>query len=66
MAKRAETETENEALPVPKFTKQQILKSNRYQNRRDLLSVLLKDEQQYSHDEIDTIVDAFMTKGQVK
>ena len=59
----ANNKTEN---PVAKFTKEQILKSKRYQHRRDLLTVLLKDNGQYSHDDVDKLIDVFMMKGQVK
>ena len=68
MAKKVETETETtdvEAVSDPKFNKQQIIRSNRYQNWRDLLSVILKDDRQYTHDEISKEIDEFMTKGQV-
>ena len=65
MAKKAETETEITTPPVSKFTKQQILKAERYQERRDLLTVLLKDDAQYTHDDIQALIDDFM-KGQVK
>jgi len=51
--------------PVSKFTKEQILKSVKYQDQRDCLSVLLKNDKQYSHAEIETLIDGFM-KGTVK
>ena len=62
--KNNETVTE-ETPSVSKFDKQQILKSEKYSNRRDLLNVLLKDNQQYSHEEITALIDEFM-KGKVK
>jgi len=59
-------ETATEETPsVFKFDKQQILKSEKYSNRRDLLNVLLKNDEQYSHEEIITLIDKFM-KGKVK
>lgn len=54
-----------EAVTVSKFSKKEILKSQRYRERRDLLTALLKDGKQYSHDEVQTLIDNFM-KGKVK
>lgn len=53
-------ETE-EKQPV-KFTKAQLLKSTRYSDRRDALSVLLEDDKSYSHKEVETILDKFLKK----
>lgn len=44
------------------FSKEQILKSVNYRERRDLLSVLLKDDQQYSLAEVDQTIEKFMKK----
>jgi hypothetical protein len=52
-------------IPVSTFSLEQILSAKRYSERRDLLSVLLKDGQQYSHADIETLISDFM-KGQVK
>ena len=54
-----------EAVTVSKFSKEQILKSQRYHERRDLLTALLKDGKQYSHVEVQTLIDKFM-RGKVK
>ncbi len=48
----------NEAL----FTKNQILSSANYRERRDLLSVLLKDDQQYSLQAVDQEIEKFMKR----
>ena len=56
---------ETKKPPVSKFSKQQILKSMKYQSRRDVLTALLKDDKKYSHTEIEQILDDFM-KGKVK
>ena len=48
----------------PTFTKRQLLKSNWYSHKRDLLSALLADDRQYSHAEVDQAIDKFM-KGKV-
>ena len=50
---------------VPVFTKERILTFQRYANRRDLLSILLKDGQEYTHDQVQNLIDNFM-KGKVK
>lgn len=47
------------------FTKEQILSSNKYSNRRDILEVLLENEKAYSFEEVDALIDKFM-KGEVK
>ena len=48
-----------------KFSKDQLLKSVRYQHRRDLLETLLDAEKSYSHAEVEEITNQFM-KERVK
>ena len=65
--KTRKPKTEEAAPPVsnvPVFTKRNILTFKRYANRRDLLSVLLKDGKEYTHDQIDGLIKDFM-KGKV-
>ena len=50
---------------VPKHSKEKLLRSNRYANRRDLIGALLEDDKQYTLAEVDTAIDNFM-KGKVK
>lgn len=50
---------------VPKHSKEQLLRSNRYARRRDLIGALLEDDKQYTLAEVDTAIDNFM-KGKVK
>ena len=50
---------------APVFPKERILTFQRYANRRDLLSILLKDGQEYTHDQVQNLIDNFM-KGKVK
>lgn len=45
------------------FTKQQILTAGKYGDRRDLLNVLLDDEQPYTLAEVDRIMEEFMNRG---
>ena len=49
----------------PKFTRQQVLASARYKNRRDLVAALLDEGKTYTIAEVDQMVDQFM-KGKVK
>ncbi len=44
---------------------EQLLRSNRYANRRDLIGAFLEDDKQYTLAEVDTAIDNFM-KGKVK
>ena len=48
------------------FTKNTILHSQKYSNRRDLLSVLLEDGKTYTKDQVDALIENFMKKGKVK
>ena len=47
------------SAPVPVFTKRNILTFQRYANRRDLLSILLEDGKEYTHDQIDGLIKDF-------
>lgn len=46
-----------------KFSKEQLLKSKKYANRRDLLGVLLEEGKEYSFTEVDDLIDKFMKRG---
>ncbi len=46
------------------FQKSGILASKKYANRRDILSVLLEDNKDYTLEEVDTLLEKFM-KGKV-
>ena len=48
-----------------KYTKEQLVKSQRYMTRRDLLGALLKDGERYSFSEVDALLVKYM-KGKVK
>lgn len=49
---------------IPKFSKEQLLKSNWYSHRRDILRTLLEDDKLYSHAAVENIIGTFM-KGKV-
>lgn len=58
-------ETEPQNGGEPKFSKEQLLKSNWYSHRRDVLTTLLEDGKTYSHADVDKLIGDFM-KGTVK
>ncbi|WP_349944395.1 hypothetical protein ABFV83_12945 [Lacrimispora sp. BS-2] len=63
MAKKSMKETGGTS--VVRYTKDQLILSERYCNQRDLLSALLDDEKVYSVTEAEEIMNQFM-KGRVK
>lgn len=58
------TEAAPPVSKAPAFPKERILTFQRYAKRRDLLSVLLEDGKEYTHDQIDGLIKDFM-KGKV-
>ena len=48
-----------------KFTKKQLIKSNKYIGKRDALNALLEDEKTYTNKEVEKILNDFY-KGGVK
>lgn len=48
-----------------RYTKDQLIRSEKYRNQRDLVAALLKDENVYSLTEVEEIMNQFM-KGKVK
>ena len=50
---------------APKYSKEQLVRSQRYAHRRDLLGALLKDGKSYTFDEVDDLLNKYM-KGKVK
>ena len=51
-----------EAKPPKVFRKENILRFKRYAGRRDLLSVLLDAEQEYTLEQVDTLMDNTVKK----
>lgn len=47
-------------LEETKFVKSQIISSDKYKNRADLLNVLLKDDKEYTLSEIDKKLEDFL------
>lgn len=64
--KTATTETVAKSEQTePVFSKEQILASDRYANRRDLVDALLDTDKSYTLETVDNLIDKYM-KGQVK
>lgn len=55
------TEQTTQAKDI-KYSKQTIVDSYKYQNRKDLLTALLKDGVEYTISEVDTIINNYLTK----
>lgn len=53
-----EAKKEDEVL----YSKEQIIASKKYFKRKDILNVLLKDDEEYSFSKIDEIIEEFMNK----
>ncbi|HFG9240153.1 TPA: hypothetical protein ACGI57_000739 [Clostridioides difficile] len=43
-----------------KFTKEQIVNSKKYVNRKDLLNAILRENELYSFSEVEKIINNFM------
>lgn len=67
--KKKETDEAVESVEVQSvqtmFTKEQILASAKYRNRRDLVDALLDGNTSYTTETVDELVNSFL-KGQVK
>lgn len=63
LAKKKE-QTEVTQKEVPEFTKEQLLKSERFKDKRDLIDALLADNEKYSLAAVEEKINNFM-KGQV-
>ena len=46
----------------PTFTKENLVKSERYKNQRDILNALLKDDKVYTLKEVDNLIETFLKK----
>lgn len=54
---RAQTKAANDA---PVFSKEQLVRSKTYRDYRDALSVVLKDGEYYSHEQVKALLDEFL------
>lgn len=53
------------AAKEPKFTKESLVNSKRFRDERDLVSALLKDDVEYTIQEVETMIMEYK-KGKVK
>lgn len=65
MAKNETTAAPAKTASEAAYTREQIVSSQRYASRRDLVSVLLENGKTYTLTEVDTLINKFM-KGAVK
>lgn len=68
MAKKAVeafAEAESEKTADMMFSKEQLLSSERFKNRRDILNALLKEDVSYTVVQAENIIEKYM-KGKVK
>ena len=61
----AEKAKEKGKNALKEFTKDQILASEKYRGRRDLLTALLDEKKMYTTDVVDKMIETFM-RGEVK
>lgn len=61
----SETTPSAEKKPGARFTKAQLLASQKYAGRRDVLEALLDDDKTYTAAEADAVIEKFMN-GRVK
>lgn len=64
MARKTTISVEKTETIKSVYSKEQIIKSKKYADRRDILNVLLADGKEYTLDDVNTLLDAFM-KGKV-
>lgn len=58
------SKSEKKEVKENKFSKEQLLKSQKYKDKIDLINALLKENERYSLSDVDMIIDIFM-KGKV-
>lgn len=64
MAAEKKTENKSEIKTENTYTKDQILMSEKYAKRRDLVNALLEDDKEYTIAEVDEMMEKFL-KGKV-
>lgn len=48
---------------IVKYNKKQLLKSKKYEYKRDILNALLDDDKEYTIEEVDKIVNKFLKEA---
>lgn len=61
MAGKASTQAKGEKKPAV-YTRDQVLQSTKYRQYRDIAGIVLENGQQYTADEIQSKIDAFLKK----
>lgn len=61
MAEKRATEA---TATVPQFTKAQLMASNKYASRKDLIGALLDDKETYTTEQVDELIEKYL-KGKV-
>ena len=56
------TKKEEAVLDEPMFTREQIIKSKKYQESADLIGAILLPEKGYTLKEVDSLIEKFMKK----
>ncbi|WAW15454.1 hypothetical protein [Peptostreptococcus equinus] len=47
---------------VSRYTKEQFLQAKRYTHQKDIINVLLNDDEEYSFAEVDNIINEFLER----
>ncbi len=64
MAKKTESKTEVQTVQAVTYTKEQLLKAEVYQNRRDQVNALLDDNKKYTKEQVNALMDQFMKRAE--
>jgi hypothetical protein len=65
MATKTKIEKKEVTSEISMFSKKQIISSKRYKDNKDLINVLLNDNEMYSFEDVDSLINKFL-KGEVK
>lgn len=65
MAKKKTEQLEvAEVVETPvSYTKEQIYKSKRYMTKKDIVTVMLKEDKRYTFEEVDVLINQFLKGG---
>lgn len=64
-AKKESNKANEVSVTDQRYTKPQLIGANRYRNKRDILSVVLEDDKEYSFEEAEEAMNRFL-KGKVR
>ena len=63
MAKKKTDVDTVEAPTSVTYTKEQIYKAKRYMNKKDIITVMLKNDERYTFDQVDQLIEQFLKGG---